>query len=134
MAGADNLNSVNNPAEMVVPRVQAAIAHAFGEEFRQTDPVIRPSQFADIQINAAMALAKKVGLPPRDAAARIVERYAPCGESPTEVFSSARSAEAARYRTMSSSTSAPLRRRWRLSASRRSHSGRRASVRASAST
>lgn len=58
---------------MVVPRVQAAIAHAFGEEFRQTDPVIRPSQFADIQINAAMALAKRVGLPPRDAAARIVE-------------------------------------------------------------
>ncbi|WP_217500525.1 arginine--tRNA ligase [Arthrobacter sp. C9C5] len=58
---------------MVVPRVQAAIAHAFGEEYRQTDPVIRPSQFADIQINAAMALAKKVGLPPRDAAARIVE-------------------------------------------------------------
>ncbi|MDN4645922.1 arginine--tRNA ligase [Arthrobacter sp. PsM3] len=58
---------------MVVPRVQAAIASAFGEEFRETDPVVRPSQFADIQINAAMALAKKVGLPPRDAAARIVE-------------------------------------------------------------
>ncbi len=58
---------------MVVPRVQAAIASAFGEEYRETDPVVRPSQFADIQINAAMALAKKVGLPPRDAAARIVE-------------------------------------------------------------
>ena len=71
--GTDNLNSVNNPAEMVVPRVQAAIASAFGEEYRGTDPVVRPSQFADIQINAAMALAKKVGMPPRDAAARIVE-------------------------------------------------------------
>jgi arginyl-tRNA synthetase len=58
---------------MVVPRVQAAIAQAFGEEFRDTDPVVRPSQFADIQVNAAMSLAKKVGLPPRDAAARIVE-------------------------------------------------------------
>ncbi|WP_223913698.1 arginine--tRNA ligase [Arthrobacter sp. NicSoilC12] len=58
---------------MVVPRVQAAIATAFGEEFRRTDPVVRPSQFADIQINAAMALAKKAGLPPRDAAARIVD-------------------------------------------------------------
>ncbi len=58
---------------MVVPRVQAAIASAFGEEFRGTDPVIRPSQFADIQINAAMALARKVGLPPRDAAAQIVD-------------------------------------------------------------
>lgn len=71
--GTDNLNSVNNPAEMVVPRVQAAIASAFGEEYRGTDPVVRPSQFADIQINAAMALAKKVGLPPRDAAAKIVD-------------------------------------------------------------
>jgi arginyl-tRNA synthetase len=58
---------------MVVPRVQAAIASAFGEEYRGTDPVIRPSQFADVQINAAMALAKKVGMPPREAAARIVE-------------------------------------------------------------
>ncbi len=64
---------MNNPAELVVPRVQAAIATAFGEEFRQADPVVRPSQFADIQINAAMALAKKAGLPPRDAAAKIVE-------------------------------------------------------------
>ena len=35
--------------------------------------MVRPSQFADIQINAAMALAKKAGLPPRDAAARIVD-------------------------------------------------------------
>lgn len=67
------MNSVNNPAELVVPRVQAAIATAFGEEFRHTDPVVRPSQFADIQINAAMALAKKAGLPPRDAAAKIVD-------------------------------------------------------------
>lgn len=58
---------------MVVPRVQAAIASAFGEEYRGTDPVVRPSQFADIQINAAMALAKKVGLPPREAAAKIVD-------------------------------------------------------------
>ncbi|WP_364745274.1 arginine--tRNA ligase [Arthrobacter sp. LAR12-1-1.1] len=64
---------MNNPAELVVPRVQAAIATAFGEEFRHTDPVVRPSQFADIQINAAMALAKKAGLPPRDAAAKIVD-------------------------------------------------------------
>jgi arginyl-tRNA synthetase len=64
---------VNSPADLLVPRVQTAIAQAFGEEFRHIDPVIRPSQFADIQINAAMSLAKKVGLPPRDVAARIVE-------------------------------------------------------------
>jgi arginyl-tRNA synthetase len=58
---------------MVVPRVQAAIASAFGEEYRGTDPVVRPSQFADIQVNAAMALAKKVGMPPREVAAKIVD-------------------------------------------------------------
>src|SRR5215207_4435372 len=58
---------------MVVPRVQAAIAQAFGEDYRDTDPVVRPSQFADIQINAAMALAKQVGQRPRDVAAKIVE-------------------------------------------------------------
>lgn len=64
---------MNSPADLLVPRVQTAIAQAFGEDFSQTDPVIRPSQFADIQINAAMALAKKVGLQPREVAARIVE-------------------------------------------------------------
>ena len=37
------------------------------------DPVLRPSQFADIQVNAALALAKRLGMPPRDVAARIVE-------------------------------------------------------------
>jgi len=64
---------VKNPAEMVVPSVQAAIARAFGEQFGETDPVIRPSQFADIQVNAALALARKVGLPPLETAARIVD-------------------------------------------------------------
>lgn len=67
------MGSVNNPAQIVVPKVQAAIAQAFGEDYLSADPVIRPSQFADIQINAAMALAKKVGLPPRVAAAKIVD-------------------------------------------------------------
>jgi arginyl-tRNA synthetase len=68
-----NLGSVKTPVQLVVPKVQAAIAHAFGEDYRRTDPVVRPSQFADIQVNAAMALGKAVGLKPRDAAARIVE-------------------------------------------------------------
>ncbi|GAA1148679.1 arginine--tRNA ligase [Ornithinicoccus hortensis] len=35
--------------------------------------MLRPSQFADVQCNAPLALAKKVGAPPRDVAARIVE-------------------------------------------------------------
>lgn len=61
------------PADIIAPKVSSAIVAAFGDDFRDVDPVLRPSQFADLQVNAALALAKKVGLPPRDAAARIVE-------------------------------------------------------------
>ena len=46
---------------------------AFGPEHADRDPVIRPSSYADFQANAALALAKAVGLPPREVAARIVE-------------------------------------------------------------
>ena len=51
----------------------AAIDSAFGSEYAETDAVLRPSQHADAQANAAMALAKRVGKPPRDVAAAIVE-------------------------------------------------------------
>ncbi len=57
----------------LAPLVSAAIERAFGTEHRDADPVLRPSQFADFQSNAALPLAKQVGLPPRDVAARIVE-------------------------------------------------------------
>jgi arginyl-tRNA synthetase len=64
---------VLSPESVLTPLVAAAVEEAFGAEFRGTDPVIRPSQFADVQVNAALALAKRVGLPPREVAARIVE-------------------------------------------------------------
>lgn len=35
--------------------------------------MLRPSQFADVQANAALALAKQLGIPPREAAAKIVD-------------------------------------------------------------
>lgn len=57
-------------ASVLSDRVSAAIEAAFGLE--GVDPVLRPSQFADVQANAALALAKKVGTNPREAAARIV--------------------------------------------------------------
>ena len=44
---------------------EAAIAAAFGAEHAATDPMIRRSQHADYQANAAMALGKKLGRPPR---------------------------------------------------------------------
>ena len=61
-----------SPLVALTPRVQSAIAAALGNEHREADPVLRPSQFADVQVNAALALAKKVGMPPREVAAKIV--------------------------------------------------------------
>lgn len=53
-------------------RFQSAFAAAFGPEYADADPTIRPSQFADFQCNAAMGLAKRLGRKPRDIAADIV--------------------------------------------------------------
>lgn len=50
-----------------------AITAAFGAEHAATDPAIRRSTHADYQANAAMALAKCVGKPPRVVAAAILE-------------------------------------------------------------
>src|SRR6476620_3557755 len=66
---------MSSPSEVLAPRVTAAIAAAFGAEYpelRDADPVLRPSQFADLQGNAPLALAKKVRMPPREAAAQIL--------------------------------------------------------------
>ncbi|APR87620.1 Arginyl-tRNA synthetase [Minicystis rosea] len=52
---------------------ETAIAAAFGTEHASTDPAIRRSNHADYQANAAMALGKRVGRPPRDVAAAIVK-------------------------------------------------------------
>ncbi len=57
---------------VLVPRLQAALGAAFGSEYSQADPVLRPSKFADLQVNAALALAKQLRLPPREVAARLV--------------------------------------------------------------
>ena len=67
---------MSSPSDVLAPRVTAAIAAAFGADhpdLRDADPVLRPSQFADLQANAALAISKQVGMPPREVAARIVE-------------------------------------------------------------
>ena len=58
---------------MLTERFQRALGKAFGEEYADADPVIRPSQFADFQANAALALAKKLGDSPESVAQRIVD-------------------------------------------------------------
>ena len=61
------------PLDVIAPKVSAAIEAALGPEYADADPVLRPSQFADIQVNAALALAKKAGQKPRDVAVAIVD-------------------------------------------------------------
>ncbi len=62
-----------DPSLVLADRVRAALAAALGPEFGDADPVLRPSQFADYQANAALALAKRLRRPPREVAADLVE-------------------------------------------------------------
>lgn len=61
-----------SPFVALAARLSSAIESAFGSEYAGADPVMRPSQHADAQANAAMALAKKVGQAPRDVATAIL--------------------------------------------------------------
>src|SRR3954454_2587623 len=64
---------MSSPAQVLTERFRTALGAAFGPEHADADPVIRPSQFADLQANVALPLAKRVGEKPRDVAARLVE-------------------------------------------------------------
>jgi arginyl-tRNA synthetase len=55
-----------DPQNVLTQRMRRALAAAFGPGEAATDPLIRPSQFADFQSNAALPLAKRLGRPPRD--------------------------------------------------------------------
>ena len=75
-ARATNLD-VMDAISALTGHLSNAIASALGDEWRDADPVIRPANkkqtSADVQVNAAMALAKKVGKNPREVASAIVE-------------------------------------------------------------
>jgi len=63
------------PIALLTSRLQSALGTALGDEYRDADPVLRPSanpQFGDFQANAAMALAKRLGRKPRDVAQEVV--------------------------------------------------------------
>ncbi len=72
LSRVDILSRMPSPHDVLAPAVSAAIAAAFGEDYRGADPVLRPSQFADLQANAALPLAKRLGMPPRQVAERVV--------------------------------------------------------------
>jgi arginyl-tRNA synthetase len=63
-----------DPQLELAGRVTDALVSAYGEQFRDADPLVRPSSFADYQSNAALPLAKRLGKSPREVAATITER------------------------------------------------------------
>jgi arginyl-tRNA synthetase len=65
-----------DPQDALAALMSTALSTEFGPEFADTDPVIRPSAFADFQSNVALALGKRVGQPPRDIAARLAGHLA----------------------------------------------------------
>jgi arginyl-tRNA synthetase len=65
---------MSDPEATLARLVADALTAQFGVEYAGTDPVIRPSQFADYQSNVALPLAKRLGRPPREIAAELAER------------------------------------------------------------
>jgi arginyl-tRNA synthetase len=65
---------MSDPEAALARLVQDALSAEFGAQYASADALIRPSQFADFQSNAPLALAKRLGQPPRDIAARIAGR------------------------------------------------------------
>jgi arginyl-tRNA synthetase len=63
---------MTDPQQVLASRVQDALGAAFGSDYASADPLIRPSQFADYQSNAALPLAKRLKRKPRDVADEIV--------------------------------------------------------------
>ncbi|GAA3020951.1 arginine--tRNA ligase [Streptosporangium longisporum] len=65
---------MTDPQLELTGRVQQALADAFGTEYADADPLIRPSQFADYQANVAMSLSKRLRRAPREVAQEIADR------------------------------------------------------------
>ncbi len=63
---------MTDPQEALARLMSGALAAAYGLEYADDDPVIRPSQFADYQANVALPLAKRLNRAPRDVAAELV--------------------------------------------------------------
>src|SRR5262245_33884917 len=72
-----------NPSRELERRINAALERAFGAEAAGASAAVRTSQHADYQADVALALAKKVGKPPRKVAEALVaalERGDVCAE------------------------------------------------------
>ncbi|WP_420113828.1 arginine--tRNA ligase [Pseudactinotalea sp.] len=68
---------VSAPVTPLTEQLSTALGHAIASAYPDqtgADPLIRPSDHADLQANAALALAKRVGASPREVASAVVER------------------------------------------------------------
>src|ERR1700756_3313482 len=76
---------MSDPQQVLSARVRDALVAAYGADYADADPLIRPSAFADFQSNAALPLAKRLGRAPRDIAGEIAARLdvADIAEPPT---------------------------------------------------
>jgi arginyl-tRNA synthetase len=62
---------MTDPQQALAQLITGALAATFGPEHADTDPLIRPSQFADYQSNVALSLGKRLGRNPREAATEL---------------------------------------------------------------
>lgn len=62
-----------DPLATITSPLRAAFAQVTGLPEGDVDPVVRPSEHADGQANGALALAKRVGRPPREVAQAVVD-------------------------------------------------------------
>jgi len=63
---------MSDPQQVLGARVRDALAAAYGADYADADPLIRPSQYADLQSNVALPLGKRLGKAPRDVANEIL--------------------------------------------------------------
>ena len=63
---------MSDPQQVLSARVRDALVAAYGADYADADPLIRPSQYADLQSNVALSLGKRLGKAPRDVASEIV--------------------------------------------------------------
>ena len=68
-----------DPSEALRPLFRTALQAAFGAEFIDEDPILRPSHHADLQANLAMGLARRLKKQPR-AVAEAIAAALPVGE------------------------------------------------------
>src|SRR5487761_929297 len=64
---------MGDPQQVLAERVRDAIAAAYGAGYRDADPLIRSSSFADYQANVALPLGKRLGRSPREVAGAVTQ-------------------------------------------------------------